>query len=147
MASPGMMANRRRMGNVTSMRTRTGVQQGWVRTALVAGVIVLAAGCSQVRGAVDDALSAGLRTAASSTLRQAAESQGFPLKGDPDCTGGVTTESNSADISCQAETQTGLPVSGRAKVSNVGKPDCVGEMTVTIGDQPPFTQKFPGCTS
>ena len=118
-----------------------------LRTIVITGTLVVAvAGCSQVREAVDDALSAALRTAASEALTQAAESKGFALKAEPDCEGGVTTEDASADILCTAETQTGLAVTGRATVTNAtDTKSCTGEMTVKIGEQAPFTQKFAGC--
>jgi len=105
-----------------------------------------AAGCSAVRGVVDDALSAAMRTAASRALSQAAEAQGQPLQGDPVCTGEVKSADKSANLACTATTQAGLPVSATVLITNAGDVrTCSGEMTIKIGTEAPFRQKFADC--
>ena len=118
-----------------------------LRSSAVAAALVFAlAGCSMVRGVVDDALSAAMRTAASKALSQAAADQGQPLKGDPVCTGSVKSADKSANLSCTAETQAGLPVSATVVITNAGDVrTCSGEMTVKIGSEPPFHQKIADC--
>lgn len=118
---------------------------GSMLTLAVAMVVV--AGCSQVRDLVDDAASAALRTAASQSLKKAAEDQGQPLKADPVCEGSVKTGEKAANISCTAETQAGLPVTGKAVVQNLGDDKtCKATLTIKIGTAQPITQDFPGCS-
>jgi hypothetical protein len=111
-----------------------------------AALLIGLAGCSTVRGLVDDALSAAMRTAASKAIAQAAESEGQPLKADPVCTGSVKSADKSGNLACTGETQAGLPVTASVVITNAGDVrTCSGEMTIKIGNEAPFHQKFADC--
>ncbi|MFZ4515674.1 MAG: hypothetical protein ACOYN3_05120 [Acidimicrobiia bacterium] len=119
-----------------------------LRISVVASACLLGPalfGCSAARDVVDGALSAAMRTAASQALKQAAEQKGYPLQGDPKCSGSVQTATKSAALDCTATSESGLPVNADVKISNAGAANCTGTMTIRIGNEKPFAQDFRNC--